>query len=128
MKINSIIVFFISLICCDAHANIEKNLSHQVKAIDSSKVAGHSDQIKTPQSGKVIYEQYCIVCHREGLIGAPKFRDKNDWEKHTAGKKIEQLVTIATKGEKAMPAKGTCSLCTAADLKAAIEYMMPHHD
>lgn len=32
------------------------------------------------QSGKEIYEQYCIVCHASGLAGAPKFRAQNAWK------------------------------------------------
>lgn len=78
--------------------------------------------------GKQIYEQYCVVCHREGLVGAPKFRNKDDWNPRWAGKKLDDLLKSAVKGLNAMPAKGSCVSCTEAQLKAAIEYMLPRHE
>lgn len=75
--------------------------------------------------GQATYEHYCMVCHKDGVAGAPKFRDAADWNPRKAGKTIEELVTIATNGLNAMPAKGTCAECTDADLKAAIQYMLP---
>ncbi len=79
-------------------------------------------------NGQVIYEQYCIICHRDGLAGAPKFRDAKEWKLRSLGKTVDDLVSSATKGLNAMPAKGTCYNCSDADLKAAIEYMLHSHD
>lgn len=75
--------------------------------------------------GKATYEQYCIVCHRDGLAGAPKFEDQNDWKPRLEGKSIDEIVAIVKKGLNAMPEKGTCVDCTDEDLKAAILYMKP---
>lgn len=77
------------------------------------------------EPGEETYEQYCHVCHKDGLAGAPKFRDKNDWSPRLEGKNIDDLVAIAIKGLNAMPAKGTCTDCSDADLKDAIQYMLP---
>lgn len=76
-------------------------------------------------SGEETYQKYCSVCHRDGIAGAPKFRDKKDWQPHLDNKTIDDLVAIATKGVNAMPAKGTCFECSDEDLKNAIQYMLP---
>lgn len=75
--------------------------------------------------GKATYEQYCVVCHRDGVAGAPKFEDENDWKPRLAGKNLEQILAIVKTGLNAMPAKGTCADCSDDDLKAAINYMKP---
>lgn len=75
--------------------------------------------------GQAIYDQYCIVCHRDGLAGAPKFRDTVDWKLRLAKQNIDSLLSSVLKGLNAMPAKGTCQECSETDLKAAIKYMVP---
>ena len=77
------------------------------------------------QAGKAIYEQYCALCHREGLVGAPLFRDEKAWKPRTANKDLDALVASATQGLNAMPQKGTCTTCSETDLKNAIQYMLP---
>jgi cytochrome c5 len=80
---------------------------------------------KEERPGQHIYEQYCGVCHRDGVAGAPKFHEVNDWKPRMDGKTIDELVAIAIKGLNAMPPKGTCGECSDADLKAAIQFMLP---
>lgn len=76
--------------------------------------------------GQTVYEQNCVVCHRDGVLGAPQFRDEASWKPHLSHHKdIDDLVAAAIKGKNAMPPKGTCQGCTDSDIKAAIEYMMP---
>ena len=75
--------------------------------------------------GQATYEQYCVVCHRDGVAGAPKFHDDVDWKPRLAKQTIDSLTATAIKGLNAMPAKGTCQECNEADIKAAIEYMVP---
>lgn len=77
------------------------------------------------EPGQVTYEQYCVVCHRDAVAGAPKFRDAANWGPRTAQKNLDALTASAIKGLNAMPPKGTCQECTEADLKAAIKYMAP---
>lgn len=76
-------------------------------------------------AGQVIYEQRCMVCHRDGVAGAPKFRDEASWKARLAGRDIDALVASAIKGKNAMPPKGTCQECSDSDIKVAIEYMVP---
>lgn len=75
-------------------------------------------------SGETIYKQHCAICHQAGIAGAPKIGDKGAWaDRSKLG--IDALLASAIKGKGAMPAKGTCTSCSEAQLKAAIEYMMP---
>lgn len=83
---------------------------------------------KKAEAGQKIYERFCVVCHREGLVGAPKFRDEQAWKSRLEGRKLEDLVASAIKGLNAMPAKGTCYECNEDDIKSAVEYMLPNHD
>ena len=75
--------------------------------------------------GQTTYEHHCIVCHRDGIAGAPKFRDENSWKPRLANANIDALIASAIKGKNAMPPKGTCQECSDSDIKAAIEYMVP---
>ena len=75
--------------------------------------------------GQATYEQYCVVCHHDGVAGAPKFRDDTDWKPRLLKQNIDSLTATALKGMNAMPVKGTCQECSDADIKAAIQYMVP---
>ncbi|KTD64353.1 c-type cytochrome [Legionella spiritensis] len=78
------------------------------------------------EPGQETYDQFCVTCHRDGVAGAPRFRDKADWQPRlTANNNVDGLVASAIKGMNAMPPKGTCMDCSEKDLKQAIEYMLP---
>lgn len=93
-------------------------VQEQIKASDVGAVEGKKEV------GKSTYEQYCIVCHRDGLAGAPKFGDVTDWKPRLAGRTLDDLLVSVTKGLNAMPEKGTCVECSDTDLKNAIQYML----
>ena len=100
------------------HVQEPADTSNQAK--DGNKV---TEAKKVP--GQTVYEQHCIVCHRDGLAGAPKLQDEKDWKPRMTGKTMKDLLASSIKGLNAMPAKGTCIECSDADLKAAIQYMLP---
>lgn len=77
------------------------------------------------EPGQEIYEQFCVTCHRDGVAGAPKFRDASWKPRLTANKDVAGLTASAIKGINAMPPKGTCVDCSEEDLKNAIQYMLP---
>nr|WP_235659293.1 c-type cytochrome [Legionella maceachernii] len=79
----------------------------------------------TETSGQTVYEQYCSTCHRDGVAGAPKFRDSADWQSRLDKKTLDELVASAMKGLNAMPMKGTCMQCNDEEIKNAIQYMLP---
>lgn len=100
--------------------HVEESSQDEIK---TAPVSSEAAVKKSP--GQVTYEQYCTICHKDGVAGAPKFRDSLDWNPRIAKKNIDSLTESALKGLNAMPAKGTCQECSLADLKAAIEYMVP---
>ncbi|MCL9685854.1 c-type cytochrome [Legionella maioricensis] len=80
---------------------------------------------KANESGQKIYEHHCIVCHRDGLAGAPKLQNEKDWKPRLTGRTLKDLVASSIKGLNAMPIKGTCIECNEKDLEDAIQYMLP---
>lgn len=81
--------------------------------------------VKKTEPGQQTYEQFCAVCHRAGVAGAPKFRDEAAWKTRMDKKDLAQLTASAIKGINAMPAKGTCMQCSDDEIKAAVQYMLP---
>ena len=75
--------------------------------------------------GAKTYEQYCKVCHQNGLAGAPKYRVDSDWKPRMSEKSMDEMVTNAINGINAMPPKGTCMSCSDEDIRLAVEYMVP---
>jgi cytochrome c5 len=96
-----------------------------VEPVSTVTVPQKTEEPVKKNPGQVIYEQYCMVCHRDGVAGAPKFRNAEEWGLRSSKKNIEALTASAIKGLNAMPAKGTCQDCSDADIKAAIQYMVP---
>lgn len=84
---------------------------------------GAQNPTAQPRSGKQVYDTACMACHASGAAGAPKFGDAAAW-KPRAAQGEAKLLEHVTKGFKAMPARGTCTKCSDAELKAAIEYML----
>ena len=78
-----------------------------------------------PAEGRNIYEQHCVICHEDGVAGAPKFRSDNDWQSRIKEKNLDALTRSAIKGLNAMPPKGTCQECSDKDIEAAIACMVP---
>jgi cytochrome c5 len=75
------------------------------------------------RSGKQVYDTACAMCHASGAAGAPKFGDATAWKTRISqGDAV--LFEHVSKGFKVMPAKGTCTKCTDAELKAAIAHMV----
>jgi cytochrome c5 len=73
--------------------------------------------------GKTLFESHCVLCHGNGIAGAPRFGNKADWEPRIK-KKLALLLKHVNKGYHAMPAKGACLECSPNDLEAAIRYMI----
>lgn len=75
------------------------------------------------RSGKQVYDAACAMCHASGAGGAPKITDAAAWKPRIAqGDAV--LFEHVSKGFKVMPARGTCTKCTDAELKAAIAHMV----
>ncbi|KTD44796.1 c-type cytochrome [Legionella parisiensis] len=130
--------FLISLFCCSLTLYASDELQQQeiqlrIQPVGKVTVEGQaqvdnktmSDTATKTEPGQETYQQYCIVCHRDGLAGAPKFRNDQDWKPRLSGRELNDLLASSIKGLNAMPSKGTCIKCNDDDLKAAISYMLP---
>ncbi|KTC85119.1 c-type cytochrome [Legionella brunensis] len=100
-------------------------LQEQKTATPNTTSTSEEKTAKDETPGKATYEKYCVVCHRDGVAGAPKFRVAEDWKSRLDTKKMDGLVASAIKGLNAMPPKGTCMDCSDAEMKDAIQYMLP---
>jgi len=74
------------------------------------------------RSGEAVYSSACMACHGTGAAGAPKLGDKAAWSPRIA-QGSSTLVQHALQGFKGMPAKGGCTNCSDAEIKAAVEYL-----
>jgi cytochrome c5 len=82
---------------------------------------------KTPMTGKNVYELACTMCHKSGIMGAPKIGDKAEW-----APRIAQIRTVLTDhaikgfvGKKGMmPAKGGNTKLTDAEVGSAVDYIV----
>ncbi|HHF7372749.1 c-type cytochrome [Legionella bozemanae] len=129
--------FLISLFCCSfaLYASDElqqREIQLRIQPVGTVTVQGQAQDNKAmsnaatkTEPGQETYQQYCIVCHRDGLAGAPKFRNEQDWKPRLSGRELNDLLASSIKGLNAMPSKGTCIKCSDDDLKAAISYMLP---
>lgn len=76
------------------------------------------------RSGEELVAQYCAKCHgTPGLPVAPKTSD--EWQAFISKKSVDEMVAVTKTGVKAMPRMGTCFDCTDAELKAAVEAILP---
>ncbi len=78
-------------------------------------------------SGKVTFDTYCHICHKEGIGGAAKLDNKERWENNRK-KDLDLLVQHVHDGYTGeygtMTPMGTCMTCSKDELRNAIFYMM----
>lgn len=74
-------------------------------------------------SGKQIYETSCIGCHESGVLGAPRMRNKEDWEPREK-QGMNTLLKHAIRGFNNMPAKGGNPTIKDEEIENAIAYML----
>lgn len=117
---------FLALVCGLVYAgetDSDDVLSQRIKPVGQVTVEKQEKPLES--TGKATYERFCIICHENGLAGAPKFQNQSDWQPRLTKRTLDDLLASSIKGLNAMPAKGTCIECTDEDLNAAISYMLP---
>jgi len=77
----------------------------------------------TMTDGKRVYDGTCGVCHNVGFKNAPKLGDKKAWQ-HSIDDGFFETYQNILSGHKGHIARGACTDCTDAELKAAVKYMM----
>lgn len=74
-------------------------------------------------AGQETYELACAICHKEGVLGAPRLDDPAAWAPRlAAGAAVLQSNAINGKGT--MPAKGANPNLRDEDVRAAVDYML----
>jgi cytochrome c5 len=85
-------------------------------------VAVAAAPVAAGKSGEEVYKAVCAMCHATGLMNAPKFGDKAQWEPRIK-QGYDTLVTHANKGIRTMPAKGGNPSLSDAEVAGAVKYM-----
>ncbi|MCG5074941.1 c-type cytochrome [Paraburkholderia tagetis] len=89
----------------------------------SAPAAGGAGQsADASQAGKALYQQVCQACHAAGVLGAPKFGNKDDWAPRLKDP-MDKVYNYALHGKGQMPPKGGSS-ATDDQVKAAVDYMV----
>lgn len=91
-------------------------------ASGSAATGGATQSADASQAGKALYTQVCQACHAAGVLGAPKFGNKDDWAPRLKDP-MDTVYNYALHGKGAMPPKGG-SNASDADVKAAVDYMV----
>jgi len=118
-------------------ADVEHNSLQYLTSSDALAVAAYLKSVnsKSPpvedisgetlsaDAGRKLYVSNCKVCHSISAIGAPQINDASAWG-NLLNQGKERLYEITIKGDGVMPARGGCSQCSDARLKAAVDYML----
>lgn len=79
------------------------------------------------RTGSAVYEAHCANCHSGGFggffSGAPKTGNREDWSALVA-KGVDGLTATTLAGIGKMDPRGGCAVCTDAEIRAAVEYML----
>ena len=68
------------------------------------------------------YNKSCVVCHDQGVAGAPKTGDAAAWAPRLE-KGMDALMASVKNGLNAMPPMGMCMDCTDEEYMELIKYM-----
>ena len=74
--------------------------------------------------GKVVYDKVCTVCHAAAVAGAPKPGDQAAWAPRIKTG-MDALMQSVIRGKGAMPPKAGNPALSDAEIRAAIEFMVP---
>lgn len=99
--------------------------TEEMTSLDSQTRIAITSHHEAPQhqNGKQVYENYCYICHQQGVAGAPMFGNAHDWQPR-AQKGIATLMKHALDGYRYMPPRGTCLECSDDEIKQAVTYMV----
>ena len=92
------------------------------KGADLVAAAAASAPVAAGKSGEDVYKAVCSMCHAAGLMNAPKFGDKAQWEPRVK-QGYDTLVSHAINGVRTMPAKGGNPGLSDAEVAAAVKHM-----
>ena len=80
-----------------------------------------------PHAGEKVYNQYCVICHKAGVAGAPKKGDAKEWNTRLeAGIAVvtEHALKGYTGNSGVMPAKGGFMHLSDEEVRQAVQYLV----
>jgi cytochrome c5 len=84
-------------------------------------------QDQAPRSGEAVFDAACAKCHTGGIggffSGGPTVGKKSDWEA-LAPRGVDGLTGTTLSGIGKMAARGGCTSCSDAEIRAAVAYML----
>lgn len=92
-------------------------------ALPAAAAASFADAPR-PRSGEQIVQYQCVLCHGQGLAGAPKIGDQKAWGARAHAGGVDRLLSSASRGRGAMPPSGGLADLSEPELRAAIVYML----
>ncbi len=97
-----------------------------LKTVKSKEYLGLKASYAPPtlQRGKKVYFSSCSTCHEEGLAGAPRIGDGENWYQRMKQQGLHVLYRNAINGYNSMPVKGACVTCSDEDIEAAVDYLV----
>jgi cytochrome c5 len=96
--------------------------NENIKPIASVEVAKAEAGPHADKSGEEVYTAVCAMCHAAGLMNAPKFGDKGQWDTRIA-QGYETLIKNATNGIRSMPARGGNPALSDGEIANAVAHM-----
>lgn len=73
--------------------------------------------------GRRIYIEVCAACHANGVAGAPRYGNRQEWELRLSRGKPDLMKSVL-KGKGSMPPKGGNPSVTDAQASAATDYIL----
>ncbi len=103
-------------------AKTEAKAEAAEKPAAAPEVVAAKEAAPAGKTGEQVYNSVCTMCHSVGLMGAPKFGDKDAWAPRIA-QGYDTLVQHALKGIRMMPAKGGNTALSDTEVAGAVAYM-----
>lgn len=95
-----------------------------VESIDPLSVPPREDSQSSWERGKQVYRAVCTTCHERGEMEAPRLGNSHNWAMRTKDRGLGTLYVHAIDGFNSMPPKGACVMCSAQDVKDAVDYLL----
>lgn len=82
--------------------DLQRGVAERIRKVGTVEIR---DVNRPPRSGEEVFKAQCTTCHTAGMMGAPKFQNKEDWGPRIA-KGFDALLQSALHGKGNMPAQG----------------------
>lgn len=120
-EVTNAVVHMANLAGADFKAVASKS-TEAAPAVEAAPAAVADTAPAAGKSGEDVYKAVCAMCHGTGLMNAPKFGDKAQWEPRIA-QGYDTLVKNAVNGIRTMPAKGGNASLSDDEVAGAVKYM-----